>query len=202
MIRSSVDMMEALRLTRQGRLEEAMSVLRGASPAGEDVARRRAKAGGAPVVDMSPPSGEPGSAWAVPPVCAAPPPMAGGFLDRPRRLGTAVELDGIAGRMIKPAKPVLPTGATFEDYSFSNEAGSRKYKLYVPSSYEGQPLPLVVMLHGCTQSPEDFAAGTHMNEVAEEHTFLVAYPAQARSVNASKCWNGKASNDAAAASPR
>lgn len=189
MIRSSVDMMEALRLTRQGRLEEAMAVLRGASPAGEGIARSRAKAGGSPVVDMSPPCGEPGSARTVPPVGAAPPPMAGAFWDRPRRFGTAVELDGIAGRMIKPAKPVLPTGATFEDYSFSNEAGSRKYKLYVPSSYEGQPLPLVVMLHGCTQSPEDFAAGTQMNEVAEEHTFLVAYPAQARSANASKCWN-------------
>ena len=85
---------------------------------------------------------------------------------------------------------VLPDGARFLDATFSNQAGSRPYKLYVPSSYRpGEPVPLVVMLHGCTQSPEDFAAGTCMNEAAEEHTCLVAYPGQTSSANMQKCWN-------------
>ena len=83
----------------------------------------------------------------------------------------------------------MPDGGRFLAASYSNQAGNRDYKLYVPSGYRGQAVPLVVMLHGCTQSPDDFAAGTRMNVLAEEHTCLVAYPAQAASANASKCWN-------------
>lgn len=73
--------------------------------------------------------------------------------------------------------------------SYTNEAGTRPYKLYIPSGYQGQSLPLVVMLHGCTQSPDDFAAGTRMNELAENQLFFVLYPAQAANANGSKCWN-------------
>ncbi|WEF34165.1 extracellular catalytic domain type 1 short-chain-length polyhydroxyalkanoate depolymerase [Pseudoduganella chitinolytica] len=91
--------------------------------------------------------------------------------------------------------PPVPAGATFADASFSNHAGTRGYKLYVPSTYTGQPVPLLVMLHGCTQDPDDFAAGTRMNQVAEETGCLVLYPAQSQQANQSRCWNWFAPGD-------
>lgn len=81
----------------------------------------------------------------------------------------------------------------FLSRTFKSGAGVLAYKLYVPSGYEAAaaaaPLPLLVMLHGCTQSPDDFAAGTRMNALSEQHGFLVAYPAQTAVMNANKCWN-------------
>jgi poly(hydroxyalkanoate) depolymerase family esterase len=112
-----------------------------------------------------------------------------GVLDRMQLPGGARGLDGRVGPGLRPTPPPLPDGAKFDERSYANAAGSRTYKLYVPSGYHGQALPLVMMLHGCTQSPDDFAAGTRMNELAEEQIFLVAYPAQPQSANASKCWN-------------
>jgi len=73
--------------------------------------------------------------------------------------------------------------------TFSCEAGSRDYKVYVPSHAEVRKRPLIVMLHGCTQDPDDFAAGTGMNRLAEEHGFIVAYPRQPVKANQAACWN-------------
>jgi len=72
---------------------------------------------------------------------------------------------------------------------YANSAGERTYKLYVPSSYTGQPLPLIVMLHGCNQTPDDFAAGTQMNALAEDQNCFVLYPAQSNAANHARCWN-------------
>jgi poly(hydroxyalkanoate) depolymerase family esterase len=78
----------------------------------------------------------------------------------------------------------------FIDASYTNDAGTRHYKLYVPSTYTAaQASPLLVMLHGCTQNPDDFALGTGMNALAEEFHCLVVYPAQSQQANASRCWN-------------
>jgi poly(hydroxyalkanoate) depolymerase family esterase len=88
-----------------------------------------------------------------------------------------------------PIADITPDTGRFITGTYSNQAGTRTYKLYIPSAYHGQPLPLVVMLHGCTQTPDDFAAGTRMNFLAEEHPCFVAYPAQPHTANGSKCWN-------------
>jgi poly(hydroxyalkanoate) depolymerase family esterase len=77
----------------------------------------------------------------------------------------------------------------FVTRTYANAAGTREYKTYIPARFQGQPLPLVVMLHGCQQDPDDFAAGTRMNEIAEELGFIVVYPKQPGQANVSKCWN-------------
>jgi outer membrane translocation and assembly module TamA len=60
----------------------------------------------------------------------------------------------------KLASGSVPEGGRFVERSYTNSAGTRSYKLYIPSGYTGQAVPLIVMLHGCTQSPDDFATGT------------------------------------------
>ena len=211
----NIDMLEATRLTREGRLAEAMALLQGGL-AGADPATTSSSAGemkanpqqrisrGSSIWCRHPPEegrglrrnstshtlllialGGLAGASGQPQV----PEALRGFLDRMGQPGSGLGLDGLVGPGPARAPAPLPEGARFEERTFANEAGSRAYKLYIPSGYTGQPVPLVVMLHGCTQSPDDFAAGTQMNELAEEQTFLVAYPAQAQSANVSKCWN-------------
>lgn len=92
--------------------------------------------------------------------------------------------------MLRPDQaPAVPDGARFLARSFTCAAGTRTFKLYVPASAPEQPRGLVVMLHGCTQDPDDFAMGTNMNAVCEAKGLMVAYPAQTNAANASSCWN-------------
>ncbi|MBA4130760.1 MAG: esterase [Hyphomicrobium sp.] len=84
---------------------------------------------------------------------------------------------------------LAPDPARYAAETFSNAAGQRTYKLYSPSPTHSGPRPLVVMLHGCTQSADDFAAGTRMNFAAEDDGCFVAYPEQIPSANPQKCWN-------------
>ena len=66
---------------------------------------------------------------------------------------------------------------------------ARDYRLFLPPAVPGQAMPLVLMLHGCTQQPEDFAAGTGMNEAALARGLAVLYPAQSAQANPARCWN-------------
>jgi len=185
---SQTAMAEATRLTTEGRLDEAMALLRGAvsgaslAPSSEaDFEPQPAPPKARQFIDMVPPSPATGGCWTSPLHAAAD--------DGSARESTRI-FPGLRPRTQPDRRaPILPKGARFEQLAFANEAGSRDYKLYVPSSFTDQPVPLVMMLHGCTQSPDDFAAGTRMNLLAEEFGFLVAYPAQPKSSNPSKCWN-------------
>jgi len=164
-------MAEATRLTREGKLNEAMALLAGtASPEGATDG----------VIDMSPPANGKG-AWTARTKSPKSPSPLDGLIER-----LNVRLP--KGRGAKAKKMAVPDGASFESHAFANAAGQRPYKLYVPSRPAADPA-LIVMLHGCTQSPDDFAAGTRMNALAEAHGFLVAYPGQTQGANAQKCWN-------------
>ena len=93
-----------------------------------------------------------------------------------------------AMRALTEPRPEV-SASSFDYHTVANSAGNRRFKLYIPTGHDGRPLPLIVMLHGCSQSPDDFAAGTRMNELADARRFLVAYPEQPQSANPNKCWN-------------
>ncbi|SFB88653.1 extracellular catalytic domain type 1 short-chain-length polyhydroxyalkanoate depolymerase [Massilia yuzhufengensis] len=115
-----------------------------------------------------------------------------GFAGKPAapRARAARALPKTAGAFKRKSAPPADLGpGRFIDGTFSCSAGQRRYKLYIPARAATGPRPLVVMLHGCTQDARDFAAGTAMNSVAEEHNCLVLYPEQERSANANGCWN-------------
>ena len=183
-------MEEATRLTREGRLAEATSLIQRtlggrlapeASPDAPSVAepietaRHAANEAGQTSATSQPGPTKHG-------LRRAPgPPRRFHGMPRPSVPGTT------PGAATGPA--VVSAGGQFIERSYTNRVGTRAYKLYIPGGYVGQEVPLVVMLHGCTQNPDDLAAGTRMNALADEHTFLVAYPAQAVADNSSRCWN-------------
>src|SRR5438477_1239564 len=186
---------EATRLTRAGQLVEAtvllQRMLRGetAPDATSGATGRIAPTGREPPTidakaDAIDGADRPHLARATP----AQPRMLRALLDRPReRPGRGQPK--VTKRAPLSTPDIVPEGGRFIDGTYSNPAGSRAYRLFIPSRYQGQPLPLVVMLHGCTQSPDDFAAGTRMNFIAEEQTCFVVYPAQPSEANRAKCWN-------------
>jgi poly(hydroxyalkanoate) depolymerase family esterase len=184
---------EATRLTRAGQLVEAtvllQRMLRGetATDATSGIPGRIALTGSKPlIIDAKANTIEETDSPNLARATSPQPRMLRAF-DIKRQSGLA--LRGLIKRAPLSTPDIVPEGARFIEGAFSNAEGSRAYKLFIPSRYQGQQLPLVVMLHGCTQSPDDFAAGTRMNFIAEEQTCFVVYPAQRREANQAKCWN-------------
>jgi poly(hydroxyalkanoate) depolymerase family esterase len=161
---------EALSLVRQSNLAEATALLRRAL-SGEAPERQDSASPARPTLP-------PGPALTSPPR---------------RPLGEVL-------RALR-AKPAMPPGAApdlqparafgerFLKRVYRGPAGPLSYRLYLPADHEGRDLALVLMLHGCSQNPEDFALGTQMNSLADEFGLIVAYPHQPRRANASGCWN-------------
>ncbi|WP_323764242.1 PHB depolymerase family esterase [Marinovum sp.] len=110
------------------------------------------------------------------------------------RKGLGQTLSDLAARMPHGTMPTpaqeapLPKGARFDAGNYACAQGSRDYRVYVPA-LTGAPRGMIVMLHGCTQSPVDFANGTKMNRLADQHGLIVVYPEQPRSANMNACWN-------------
>jgi poly(hydroxyalkanoate) depolymerase family esterase len=187
---------EATRLTRAGQLGEATALLqrmlRGESAQdGTLRATRRIALTGQqpPIIDAKANTiGEMDSPHLAPAISAQPRMLRDELLHRTKG-PSGLRLRAKIKRAPPSTPDIVPEGARFIEGAYSNPAGSRAYRLFIPSRYQVQPLPLVVMLHGCTQSPDDFAAGTRMNFIAEEQNCFVVYPAQRSEANQAKCWN-------------
>jgi len=109
-------------------------------------------------------------------------------------------IDASRAAMCAPATSLQPIvresgGPHWMNGQFDHDGGIYDFKVYVPSAYAGQPLPMIVMLHGAQQDPEDFAAGTEMNATAEAEGYIVVYPQQTKSANPLRCWNWFRLND-------
>jgi poly(hydroxyalkanoate) depolymerase family esterase len=177
------DMIEATRLTGLGRLDEATALIqrsfagpRAAPPAGAPA--RREESAGENRAETARESG------------ARVREVMGEVVGQVVR-GLAPVLKGFGNPLRQPAPAAdgrPASGGGFEALSYADSAGSRDYKLFIPSHPEASA-PLIVMLHGCTQNPDDFAAGTGMNALAERAGVFVAYPAQSRQAHAQRCWN-------------
>ena len=184
---------EATRLTQAGRLAEATALLqrmlrgdRAPSPTSGSTAQ-------APLARLEPPTID-AEAYVVEQRESRQTSQAvqGRTRASPRdgmRALSGLGLRGPIKRVPPSTSDIVPMGTRFIAGAFSNEAGSRTYKLFIPSRSQGQQLPLIVMLHGCTQSPDDFATGTRMNFLAEERNCFVVYPEQPSGANQARCWN-------------
>jgi poly(hydroxyalkanoate) depolymerase family esterase len=195
-MRAAMKLMQAQKLMEATRvIQSTLSRRKQSEPSAKQVANGRAIEGHIidltaeviePEVTTGPESGaDIRSELSLPPrIAAGTAPLFDG-LQTLRRTGLPhFSLDALTGA--RPRKTLeVPDGAQFLSRSFACAAGSRNYKLYVPRRLLESGPALLVMLHGGTQDGDDFAAGTRMNDLAEEHGFIVAYPSQSKAANPS-----------------
>lgn len=168
-------MKDATRLTSQGDLDAALAAIQAALGNGSAPAAHTAARNAGVVIDVE--------ARVVPesdgPALQPPPPN-----------GPVPEPAARAPSTAEPRPTPTRTEEAFVSGRFGGQgAAGRNYKLYIPPGAGDAPLPLVVMLHGCTQNPDDFAAGTGMNAAARTQGFYVLYPEQSKQTNPQHCWN-------------
>jgi poly(hydroxyalkanoate) depolymerase family esterase len=182
-----LDTVGIIRLTRAGRLEEATALIQAGLNGRQPSPAVEPQTGA--LLDLEAPASPEGSWHDAQDTRGVKRPSA--QFNRPaRRSWSDAKRFDLPGLRSRPSAPrPIPAGASFTTHHASTKTGALAYKLYIPSTSSAAPMPLIVMLHGCTQNPDDFAAGTRMNELAEAHGFLVVYPEQTQVANASRCWN-------------
>jgi poly(hydroxyalkanoate) depolymerase family esterase len=198
-------MAEALRLTRAGRLVEASALLQrglaGASTAPPAESTVAELLGGLGHLRPPLPNDSHDAHPEAPGARVAP--ALNGLLDRlkaklPDR--RYIHPAGLTGGTPSPrpgaaAIAAAAPGGEIRHLTHTEAAGTRSYDVYVPTGYTGDPVPLVVMLHGGSQDATDFAAGTRINDLAEQQTFLAAYPEQSSTANLGRYWNWFSATD-------
>ncbi len=157
---------DAARLTRAGKLQEATQALQRSLGLPDSAAR---------------------GAWPGMPLdgmpAAEPPPAPSSASDILDGYVTELPRDPAPAASPRPADGGVSTGR------FAHGGRTLDYRLFLPAGASDAPRPLVLMLHGCTQNPEDFAAGTGMDARAQAHGCAVLYPAQDVQANPQRCWN-------------
>jgi poly(hydroxyalkanoate) depolymerase family esterase len=96
----------------------------------------------------------------------------------------------IGGAALLTSAAGAQSRASLRTASYSNAAGSRAYELYVPASYRaGTPMPLIVALHGCGETADQFRQLSGLDALAAAKGFIVVYPQQSKDANFLGCWN-------------
>jgi poly(hydroxyalkanoate) depolymerase family esterase len=197
-------MREALRLTRAGALRDATRVIRDSLrsppapatthegrfvPASQDAGAARSPSGACGPLLLEPP---PSARSAVMDSGVARSAVMDSVVARSAVMDSGVARSATPEpRIAQAAVPRPASPGRFVSGAYSNAAGARAYKLWVPGTDAGvaaSARPLIVMLHGCTQDADDFARGTRMNEHADRHGCHVLYPIQDGAANPQRCW--------------